>query len=58
MNSELTAEKLKEHHGHDVSIVAYGPKNQAGELLAQVNIALECEDCCMVLADCDAEEIE
>lgn len=45
MNSELTDEKLAAHIGHNVVIVTYGSP--------AVNIALECEDCCEVLADCD-----
>jgi hypothetical protein len=53
MNSDLTSEKLKEHLGHTVAIVSYGLKNDSGELLITANVALECEDCSMVLADCD-----
>lgn len=49
MNSELTPEKLKAHHGHRVTIVTY---KMAGG--TPVNYALECEDCYEVLADCDA----
>jgi hypothetical protein len=45
MNSELTPEKLAAHLYHDVVIVSYG----------DVNIALECNDCGEVLADCDTE---
>lgn len=46
MNSELTADKLQQHFGHDVVIAKYG--NQ--------NIALECETCSEVLADSDLED--
>ncbi len=43
MNSELTPEKLTDHIGHAVAVVTYG----------DVNVSLECEDCCVVLADAD-----
>lgn len=45
MNSELTDEKLAAHIGHNVVIATYGSP--------AVNIALECEDCFVLLADCD-----
>jgi hypothetical protein len=45
MNSDLTPDKLREHVGHRVVIVTYGQP--------PVNVALECEDCGVVLADCD-----
>ena len=48
MNSDLTDEKLQGHIGHDVVVVTYGDP--------AVNVALECEDCCVVLADCDTEQ--
>lgn len=56
MNSDLTPEKLIAHRGHNVVIVAYGPKDGQGNLLAVLNVALECEDCCVVLADCEGPE--
>jgi len=48
MNSELTPEDLANHIGHRIVITTYG--NQAYPV---VNIALECEECSVLLADCN-----
>ena len=44
---------LKEHIGHSVVVVGYGPEGEE-----PVNVAIECEDCGEVLIEFDAPEIE
>jgi DnaJ-class molecular chaperone len=42
---------LKQHVGHHVVVVTYGPGGDIGSL----NVAIECEDCNEVLLDFDRE---
>jgi hypothetical protein len=44
--------KLKDHIGHKIECVYYGPAD------SPCNIAIECVDCYMVLVDTDLEEIK
>ena len=46
-------EGLRSHIGHKVEVVCYGVDNQDPH-----NIAIECEDCCVVLLDFDHPEVE
>ena len=41
-------EKLAPHVGHEISCVTYG-------LGKPVNVSIECEDCCEVIFDVDAD---
>lgn len=43
---------LRQHVGHDVVVVTYGPTGDFNPL----NVALECETCCEVLIDFDNDE--
>lgn len=48
-------ETLLNHLGHDVVIVAYGSKDDDGEMEIW-NVALECEDCNEVLYSMETVE--
>lgn len=44
-------DKVSQHIGHNIEIVTYGNP--------PVNVAIECEDCWVVIADCDtAKEVK
>jgi len=45
-------ETLGDHVGHDVQCVSYGRDNEP-----PANIAVVCDDCCMVLVDVDRPDI-
>lgn len=45
-----TFEELKEHYGHKIECVMYGDRDYP------LNVAIECEDCCIVLLDYDCPE--
>jgi hypothetical protein len=47
MDDKFLWNKLKEHIGHDVSIVAYG------DVENPANICLECEDCAEIILDAE-----
>ena len=51
--TQLTAEKLVEHQGHKVEIVAYGLDGKAA-----ADYALECVKCSLVLADFELSRME
>lgn len=42
-------EKISQHIGHNIVAVSYG---------SGLNVAIECEDCCVVIVDEDREDLK